>query len=142
MNACRLLLLTTVAFLCAHASAEQFARLGSFDVHYVVIPTVFLQPDVAAQYGLVRANDRALVNISILRDGTPVAATLDGAVTNLLSQRTALEFREVREGSAIYYLASVRHVEEEMLRFDIEIQPEGGGKERLRFQQKLYRGAP
>jgi hypothetical protein len=125
--------------LAPSAQAEQFRRLGAWDVHYVVIRTSFLKPDIAARNNIVRGPDRALLNISVLgQDGQPVAAELSGTVRNLLEQVTPLEFQTVREGEAIYYLAQIRHTDRETLRFAIDIVPPDGITQQLRFQQQLY----
>jgi hypothetical protein len=59
----------------ATAAAEQFKAFGDIEVHYAVVNTLFLQPNVAARYGIVRATDRAIVNVSVVdHDG----ATLRG----------------------------------------------------------------
>ena len=125
--------------LAPSAQAEQFRRLGAWDVHYVVIRTSFLKPDIAARNNIVRGPDRALLNISVLgQDGQPVAAELSGTVRNLLEQVTPLEFQTVREGEAIYYLPQIRHTDRETLRFAIDIVPPDGITQQLRFQQQLY----
>ena len=132
-------LLIAGLLLAPSAQAEQFRRLGAWDVHYVVIRTSFLKPDIAARNNIVRGPDRALLNISVLgQDGQPVAAELSGTVRNLLEQVTPLEFQTVREGEAIYYLAQIRHTDRETLRFAIDIVPPDGITQQLRFQQQLY----
>lgn len=132
-------LLIAGLLLVPSAQAEQFRRLGAWDVHYVVIRTSFLKPDIAARNNIVRGPDRALLNISVLgQDGQPVAAELSGTVRNLLEQVTPLEFQTVREGEAIYYLAQIRHTDRETLRFAIDIVPPDGITQQLRFQQQLY----
>lgn len=121
------------------SQAEQFRRLGEWDVHYVVIRTSFLKPEIAALHGIVRGPDRALLNISVIgTDGLPVAAEVTGRLRNLLEQEAPLEFQEVREGEAVYYLAPVKHTDRETLRFRIEIRPPDGSIQHLEFQQQLY----
>ena len=125
--------------LATPAQAEHMRRLGDWEVHYVVIPTLFLKAEIAADYGLTRGRDRGLLNISVLdRDGRPVRAQVEGTVTNLLGQQQALAFREVREGEAVYYLALVRHTDQEVLRFAVTLVPPDETRQRLEFQQMLY----
>jgi hypothetical protein len=137
---CLTLLLAGLLLGASHSAwAEQFKRLGAWDVHYVVIRTSFLKPEIAARNDIVRGPDRALLNISVIGDdGKPVVATLSGRVRNLLEQETPLEFREVREGEAVYYLAQIRHTDRETLRFYIDIQPPDGTTQRLEFLQQTY----
>jgi hypothetical protein len=109
------------------AQIETSQTFGNFEVLYTVIPSTTLLPEMAAEYKIVRANDQALVNISVrkhLPDGTDIAqaATLKGTYSDLIQPRN-LEFREVREHGAIYYLAQLRFSDRETLRFDLKVTP-------------------
>ena len=121
------------------ANAEQKRTFGQYEVHYIVVPTTFLRANIANQYGLVRGRDRALLNISVLGvDGKASTARLEGHARNLLEQRQALDFREVREGEAVYYLALIRHADEEHQRFQVDIELPDGSQNVLEWHQKLY----
>lgn len=121
------------------AQAEQMQEFGVWQVHYVVIPTTFLLPEVAEQYNITRGKDRALINVSLIHntDG-PSTATASGEVINLLSQRQQLEFREVREGDAIYYLADLKHTDRDLLRFQLQVKTPQGRTLQVKLQQKMY----
>ena len=119
--------------------AEQSIRFGPLEVHYVLLASTFLEPEVAARYDIVRARDRGLVNLTVLSgSGTPRSAELRGVLTNLLGQRIKLTFEELRDGPAIYYIASFRYTDAELLRFEIDVTTpdEGGGT--LHIEQQLY----
>jgi len=137
-------LLIACAAICAGllsvlAQAEQMQRLGNWEVHYVLIPTTFLNKDIAANYQIDRGRDRALLNISVLdQEGNPAIAEITGRSTNLLGQVQPLDFAEVIEGSAVYYLAEVRHTDREVLRFEVDILPPDNLPQQLKFQQKVY----
>lgn len=133
-------LLISILFLCAlPASGEQQQKLGPFEVHYVVVPTSFFNTDIAERYDIIRGKDRALMNISILdRDLVPVHALVEGLITNLLGQQQSLEFKEITEGDAVYYLAPIKHTDRETLRFTVEITVPGDETRELRFQQQMY----
>ncbi len=136
----RSLLAFTFVVLSSFTHAEQYKRLGAWDVHYVLLPTTFLKPEIASSYGVRRAGDLALLNISVLSPdgGAPAPAAVEGSVTNLLGQRQRLSFREVREDAAIYYLATIRHTDREVLRFEVLITPPDEIQQTLRFQQQVY----
>lgn len=124
---------------CLPAAAEQKQMLGPYEAHYVVVQSTFFSEEVAERYQIVRGRDRALMNLSFLDETkTPVAVTLTGTVTNLLSQVVELEFREVREGDAIYYLAEIRHTDRETLRFLANVVTPDGVERQLRFQQQMF----
>jgi hypothetical protein len=114
-------------------------HFGGWDVHYIVLPTGFLKPGIAAGYDIVRGRDRAFVNVTILDDqGSPTKVAILGHATNLLGQRTELIFRQIAETGAVYFVADLKHSDEETLRFEIHITPPDGGDINLKFQQKLY----
>ena len=119
--------------------AEQLERFGDIQAHYVVLASTRISPQIAEQHGIVRGADRALVNIA-LRDESvaPIRGRISGTATNLIGQITQLRFREVLEDEAVYYLATFKHTDEEIFRFDIEISIRGASPHHLRFQQKLY----
>lgn len=131
--------LLALTLICATAVAEQKLMLGPYEAHYVVVQSTFFSEEVATRYEIIRGRDRALVNLSFLDESlTPVAVTLSGTVTNLLSQVVTLDFREIQEGEAIYYLAEVRHTDRETLRFQATVITPDGVERDLRFQQQMF----
>ena len=120
------------------AHAQQMQRFGDYELHYIVIPPTMLQPEIAARYGIRRGKDRALCNISVINsDGAGVRADLTGSSQNPLGQRQGLSFSEVVDGEAIYYLATIRHADEEIHRINIDASVVGASTT-LKLQQKLY----
>lgn len=118
----------------------QYKELGPWQVHYIAFPSTFIQPKIAQAYDLKRSGYKGIVNISILKNDTNKTAqkaTLKGFAKNLLGNKQALNFKEVVEGDAIYYLAQVDYSNEEILRFEIEIQ-QNNRFQKLQFQQKFY----
>ena len=118
-------------------------RFGAFEVHYSVVNTTFLSPEVRAQYGIVRGKDRAILNLAVrehLADGSTVArpATLEGRTWDLF-QNQFFEFKEIREGQAIYYIGGFEFSNAELRFFDITLLPEGAERSyQMRFQHKVY----
>lgn len=129
----------SLSLVSTSARAEQMQEFGAWQVHYVVIPTTFLLPEIAEQYNITRGKNRTLINVSLIhKDNGPSTATATGEVVNLLSQSQTLEFREVREGDAIYYLADLKHTDRDILRFELQVKPPQGRPLRVKFQQKMY----
>ena len=121
------------------AQAEQKQVFGEYEVHYILLPTLSLNAKIANQYGITRAQDRALVNVSVLdSDGQAVLSQVTGTSTNLLGQPQTLVFDEVREGNAIYYLSLLRHADEEHHRVVLQILLPDGNTAEVRFQQLMY----
>jgi hypothetical protein len=128
-----------VLTLIPSALAEQYKTLGDWDVHYMVINTSFLTPDVARNYGLQRSKYQGLVNISVLNSDSKEAQNVDvsGSAVNLLGTKKTLEFRKVEEGDAIYYLAVLPFRHQEKYRFAIDIR-HGNTVETLNFKHTFF----
>lgn len=139
----RFLITISVAMLLGLFSnavhAEQKKVLGDWDVHYIVIPSTFLTPEVAKANNIRRSATNALVNISVLDSRTKAALDVDvsGTARNLIGTTKNLDFKTVKEGDAIYYLATVTFDDKEVLRYEINLQ-KGAVNQALRFQQKMY----
>ena len=119
-------------------SAEQKQAFGDYEVHYSVFNPSFLRAEVADRYGVVRGRDKAVVNVSIQDEERSVAVSVTGTVKNLLGQLQPLDFREVKEGEAVYYLATLTYQDRDTLRFEITADLPGYGPAVVRFQQTLY----
>lgn len=125
--------------LSLQANAEQKQTLGEWDVHYMVVNTPFLTPEVAANYGIVRSKYNALVNISVLDkdSGQAQRVSVDGHATNLLGKKRDLSFKKVEDGDAIYYLAVLPFRDQETYRFEISVK-KVSSQQTLKFKQKMY----
>lgn len=125
--------------ISAQAIAEIKKDLGDWEVHYIALTTTFLSPEIARANNIVRSGRNALVNISVLNKRTKEAqeVNITGTARNLLGTIKTLEFRQVKEGKAVYYLASVGFSDKEILRFDIDIN-QGRSNQNLQFQQTMY----
>lgn len=96
-----------------------------YDIHYTTFSSTLIPQEVAAAHNIVRSEYRIVTNVSILKDGSPVRATVTGNNSNLLNQLFAMTFDEVTEKNAIYYLANQLIDERDTLRFNINVQPTG-----------------
>jgi hypothetical protein len=126
------------------AAAERSQDFGEFVVHFNAISTRFLAPEVANQYGIRRSPREGLLNIAVLRkimgSGVePVVSRVEGSATNLAGQRSALSMRELREGTAIYYIDTFRVNNEETLKFDLTVTPKDSDETyNVRFRQQFF----
>ena len=132
----------SLAGLSAHAESSK--EFGDYVVHYNAFRSDTISPEVAKQYGLARANNRVLINIAVLKKvmnttGKPASAKVTGHASNLTGQLKKLEFKEIREGNAIYYLAETKISDGEFLKFDLKIIPEGETRAaRLKFDKRFF----
>ena len=128
-----------VLLFSSQANAEQKQVLGIWDVHYIALNTTFLSPEVAKQYAIVRSKFNALINISVLdrKDKSAQSVVLTGEAKNLIGVIKKLTFKQVKEGKAIYYLATLPFSDLEQYRISINIS-NGVEQETLKFQHKFY----
>ncbi|WP_130888302.1 DUF4426 domain-containing protein, partial [Pseudomonas sp. Sample_21] len=107
----RLALLLLTACLSASAMAadvikgERKETFGDITVHYNTFNSTFLQPDIAKAAELIRSKNQGVINVSVVKDGKPVIASVTGTIKDLTSNSVALKFRQVTEQGAIYYIA-------------------------------------
>lgn len=134
----RIALLLMSLCLSLPALAEQKQSYGDLDVHYSAFNSGFLQPEIAAATGLVRSKSQGVVNVAVLKAGTASNAKVSGTVKNLLGQSTALSFKEVKEGKAIYYLAQFPFEQRETLRFTLNVTAVDGVLHSFDFNQEFF----
>jgi len=135
-------LLIVLLFGSGAALAQQSARFGPYELHYSVVNTTFLLPEVAAAYGIVRGRDRAILTLAVraqLDGGSETRATLLQGRTWDLIQTQALDFMEIREGQAVYYVADFKFINEEWRFFEVDFRPEGADQTyTFQFKHQLY----
>ena len=128
----------------AKTVSYQPARFGDYEVHYSAFNSTFVAPGIAERYRLQRGGNYGIVNIAIRNvktsdSGRAITGKVRGSRQNLLSQSSGLEFQEVQESGAIYYLAGFRFSGEELLKFSIDVTPNGSARtETIQFEQKFY----
>lgn len=110
--------------LTSSVSWSETVKWQGYDIHYTTFSSTLIPAEVAAAHDIERAKNRIVTNISILKDGEPQLAEISGHNSNLLNQLYTMQFAEVRESEAIYYLANQLIDERDTLRFVIEIKPE------------------
>lgn len=126
------------------ADAEQSQSFGDYTIHYSAFTTDTLTPDVAKLYQIQRSKNRAMVNISVLKNesgtiGKPVRAKVEGTAKNLSEQLRELQIREIDEQVAVYYIAESAVNDKETLKYTFEITPEGKDSPyTLSFQEQFY----
>ncbi len=124
--------------------AESSMDFGSYTVHFNAFRSDTLTPEIAKSYQLTRRNNRMVVNISVRKrddkgGSKPVKAKVSGFASNMSLQVKNLEFREIPDGGAIYYLAQSQVSNRETLKFDIKVTPEGETiTANVKFKKKFF----
>ena len=124
-------------------NAENSKQFGNYVIHYNAFRSDTLTPEIAKAYSLTRRNNRMVVNITVQKKNgdvtQPVKAKVSGFASNLTGQVKDLEFKEIHDGEAIYYLAQSQVSNQETLKFDIKATPTGESLiANVKFKQKFY----
>lgn len=124
--------------------AGQVEARGDYNIHYSAFGSTVLKPEISSHYQLVRSRFQGVINIAVMDKGTgdkskAHTAIVSGTTRNLLGQRQKVSFKEIREGDAIYYLGSFRFNNEEVLTFEVNVQPDPNKSPyKVKFQKKFY----
>jgi hypothetical protein len=140
----RLLAALCLCSVAALAHAEISQKFGKLEVHYNALTTDELQPEVARTYKIERSKTRGMVTMSVLQKNkvgvpTPVPARITIYATNLTQQLSNITMREIREGTAIYYIGEFRVAPPDTLKFTATIEVAGEPKYDMTFDQKFFK---
>lgn len=139
----RWLALLAVA-LIPMAQAEQSQKFGPLEVHYNAMLASDLLPDVAKAYKIDRSKTRGIVTVSVLKKNAmgvaqPVPAKLAAYLVNLNNQLGNIDMREIKEGTAIYYLGEFRVAPPDTLKFTVTVEANGEPRREVSFTQRFYK---
>ena len=114
----------------AQPAAASSADIGNHIVHFSAQSTDKIPPAIARQYNIVRSKNRAMLNVSVLResDNMPVLADVTVKTVNLAGQLKNVTMRKIEEPGdivAIYYIGDTSVANRETLTFNISIKPDG-----------------
>ncbi|MBC3386183.1 MULTISPECIES: DUF4426 domain-containing protein [unclassified Pseudomonas] len=119
--------------------AERMEKFGDITVHYNTFNSTFLTPDIAKAAELIRSKNQGVINISVIKGGKPLMAQVSGTVKDLTSQSIPLQFKQVIEQGAIYYIAQYPVPQQENRTFEIQVRI-GDKINTLNFNQELFPG--
>lgn len=134
----------------AQPAGATSADIGNHVVHFSAQSTDSLPPEIAGAYNIARSKNRAMLNVSIIResDGVPVPATVTVKTVNLTGQLKNVTMRMIEEpgnasnpddAGAIYYIGVTPVANRETLNFDISVTPEGATQASMvRFQREFF----
>ena len=122
-----------------------YSQFGDYVVHVSAMLTADLTPQVAQSYGITRSENKALVNLVVLKrsenvgDDTPVAADVTMSAANLTGQLKNTELRESLDGPSIYYIGETTVDDRETINFDFDVRPKDSSRQLLiRFTHQFY----
>ncbi len=135
MRRTKLIFLSLVALLLASslAPAENSTKADGYTIHHNAFLSNELSPEMASRYNIRRSSNRAIINISIIKDvpgttGTPVTARVKVMARNLRGQVRTIPVREIKEENAVYYIGEFLVENQESVTITIEAVPSGENK--------------
>lgn len=139
MTLSRFLGLALLLSLPFSSNAENVTKFGDYVIHHTALPTDILLPEVARAYKIKRSKNRGMLNIAVQYKGKGTTAKVTGTGTNLNAQLKHLEFKEIIEGEATYYISTFRVTNKELINFKIKVQPTGSAKTyTVNFKKEFY----
>jgi len=126
--------------VAANDDDKTYKKFGQYNIFYSAFNSTFIDPDIAVANKIIRGKDKGLVNIAVVvGSGSGNPAAISGSVSNIFQMSQTLEFVEVREQNAVYYLAPFEFEHEDFLTFKISVQPDPNKPAYdLKFQKKMY----
>jgi len=128
----------------AQPAGATSADIGNHVIHFSAQSTDQLPPAVAREYDIVRSKNRAMLNVSVIResDNLPVIAEVTIKTVNLTGQLKNITMRKIEEPGdviAIYYIGDTTIANREVLVFDINVKLEGeDAPSAVRFKRQFY----
>lgn len=124
---------------------KSYAEFGDYVIHVNGMASTSLEPFIAERYGIVRNEDRGIVNLVVLKKtdtvgvNKPVKAIVDVSAANLTGQLKNVQIAEVEDGASTYYLSQVSIDDRETINFDFDVRPEAGTRVlAVRFTHQYY----
>lgn len=139
-----LLIALMMCTMAGAAHAEKAQKFGDVEVHYNALTTDELLPEVARAYKIDRSKTRGLLTISVLKKNkmgvpVPVPAKISVFSTNMTQQLSPIAMREIKEGTAVYYLGEFRVAPPDTLTYNGVIEVRGEPRREIRFSQTFYK---
>ena len=126
------------------AEYENYKDFGGYLLHVNALGTNQLPPEVAQSAGIVRSDNRGMLNVVILKkleasEDQHWAGAVKVAAANMAGQFRSIDMRMVTEQDAIYYIGEFAVSNQEILVFDIDVVPENETRRlAVRFTKQLY----
>lgn len=110
--------------------AENSTSIPGYTIHHNALLTSELLPDIAKTYNIRRSKNRAMLNVSVIKDvagttGKPVTAKVTVTGKNTRGQVRNIPMRKIQEAEATYYIGDFLVENQEIIDFTIQVTPEG-----------------
>ena len=131
--------LSVTAMAADAIKGERQEVFGDITVHYNTFNSTYIQPGVAQDVELVRSKNQGVINVSVVKADKPLVAQVSGNVKDLTGKGIPLNFKQITEPGAIYYLAQYPVLQPENRTFNITVTI-GDEAHTFSFNQQLFPG--
>ncbi len=118
--------------LGSNALAQQSSQFDEFELHHSIVYSTFLSPKVAAEYGIVRGADKAILTLSVRNANSGEIAgrpmEIEGKTWDLITGGK-MNIQEIKEGKATYYIIPFEFLDREYRFFEFAFRPDGSEKQ-------------
>ena len=142
----RALLFSLLLVVSTHsfAQTQTYTDGQGIRIYHTLFNSLMMEPAAANALNLTRAPNVASLTVALTKPlgedrfslGQP--GLLRAWSKNILGQEEELEFVTVEEGDVVYYIAQVRHSNNETLRIKILAGFEDGSRAEALFHQQMY----
>lgn len=140
----RILSVLLMCIFSVSANAQKVLETDVYTIHYNAFNSTFIDAKAAQVNNLIRSKYTAMLNIAVLKKSADkrtkaVTSILSGTVENLVGQQQPLKFVKIKEGEAIYYIASFKFADKDQMNFKVDVQPDPNKAPlKLTLSQKFY----
>jgi hypothetical protein len=122
------------------ARPERQEKFGDLIIHYNAFASGMLQPSIAKDAGLIRSKGQGVINITAIRDGKTVPASVSGTIKDLTGREKPLIFRPINANSAVNYIAqfAVEPDSSATYIFTINVKAGDDDAHTLSFNQEIF----
>lgn len=136
--------LTLVGTLAALPALCDSTRVGDYSIHANAFSADSLTPEIAQRIGLQRAQRRAILNVSVVKEqagtlGTSSTALVEAQIVKPEGLKGPVPMREIRDGDAISYMGEFPLESPATVDFEIRVRPAGAPEApTIRLSQELF----
>lgn len=139
----RWLLLLALLLSSGRALAQQGQHAaGDYTVHYNALPSAFLTPEIARQYGVLRSRVRGVLVVSVLRQGSPVRVRVEAQAGAPGEPLQPLELRLVETNGTPSYIGSFAIASGESRQFRLRVEPPDDAPIHIGFTRQFFDDPP
>ena len=143
MRRLAILLLCTLslsAVAADHTPPTREESFGDVTVYYNAFASGMLQPAVAKAAGLTQSKTLSLLNVTVLKNGKPLAANVSGNYKALSGAGKPLAFKQVADHGSISYIAEIPVAQADTYTFNISVKAGSDDSHSFSYDQQLYPG--